>query len=111
VKISTPSVSIGIRGTELVIDVADDGETEMSTIAGEADATDGSGETLTVAADESVVIDKNRRFRGRVRKRRHVSRSIAIADGLAGARLRWRIRKPAKRRAVRRRRRRHARRG
>lgn len=111
VKISTPSVSIGIRGTELVIDVADDGETEMSTIAGEADATDGSGETLTVLADESVVIDKNRRFRGRVRKRRHVSRSIAIAEGLAGARLRWRIRKPAKRRAVRRRRRRHARRG
>ena len=106
VKITTPSVSIGIRGTELIFDVAEDGETEMSTIAGEADATDGSGETLTVLADESVVVDKNRRFRGKVRKRRHVSRSIAIAEGLDGCRKRWRIRKPAKRRAVRRQRRR-----
>jgi hypothetical protein len=108
VKISTPAVTIGIRGTELVIDVADDGETEMSTLSGEADATDGSGETLTVAVDESVVIDRNRRFRGRVRKRRHVSRSIAIAEGLEGARVRWRIRKPAKRRAIQRRRKRRA---
>jgi hypothetical protein len=108
VKITTPTVTIGIRGTELIFDVADDGETEMSTVSGEADATDGSGETLTVAADESVVIDKNRRFRGRVRRRRHVSRSIAIAEGLDGARKRWRIRKPARRRAIRRRRRRRA---
>jgi hypothetical protein len=106
VKISTPAVTIGIRGTELIFDVADDGETEMSTIVGEADATDGSGETLTVTADESIVVDKNRRFRGRVRRRRHISRSIAIAEGLDGARKRWRIRKPARRRAVRRRRRR-----
>ena len=73
-----------------------------------ADATDGSGETLTVHPDESVVVDKNRRFRGRVRRRRHVSRSIAIAEGLDGARKRWRIRKPARRRAIRRRRRRRA---
>ena len=106
VKITTPAVTIGIRGTELIFDVAEDGETEMSTIAGEADVTDGSGETLTVRIDESIVADKNRRFRGRVRKRRHVSRSIAIAEGLAGARKRWRIRKPARRRAVRRRRKR-----
>lgn len=109
VKISTPAVTIGIRGTELVIDVADDGETEMSTVSGEADATDGSGETLTVLADESVVVDTTRRFRGRVRKRRHVSRSIAIVEGLDGARRRWRIAKPAKRRAARRRRRRRTR--
>ena len=108
VKLSTPTVTIGIRGTELIFDVADDGETEMSTISGEADATDGSGETLTVLPDESIVVDRNRRFRGRVRKRRHVSRSIAIAEGLDGARKRWRIRKPAKRRLVRRRRRRRA---
>lgn len=111
VKISTPTVTIGIRGTELIFDVADDGETEMSTIAGEADATDGAGETLTVHPDESIVVDKSRRFRGKVRKRRHVTRSIAIAEGLDGARKRWRIRKPARRRAVRRRVRRHARRG
>jgi hypothetical protein len=108
VKITTPTVTIGIRGTELIFDVADDGETEMSTISGEADATDGSGETLTVGVDESIVVDRNRRFRGKVRKRRHVSRSIAIAEGLNGARQRWRIKKPARRRAVRRRRRRKA---
>ena len=108
VKLSTPAVTIGIRGTELIFDVAEDGETEMSTISGEADATDGAGETLTVLPDESIVVDRNRRFRGRVRKRRHVSRSIAIAEGLDGARKRWRIRKPAKRRLVRRRRRRRA---
>ena len=111
VKLSTPTVTIGIRGTELIFDVADDGETEMSTIAGEADATDGDGETLRVHPDESIVVDKDRRFRGKVRKRRHISRSIAIAEGLNGARKRWRIRKPARRRAVRRRVRRHARRG
>jgi hypothetical protein len=108
VKITTPTVTIGIRGTELIFDVADDGETEMSTISGEADATDGLGETLTVGVDESIVVDRNRRFRGKVRKRRHVSRSIAIAEGLNGARQRWRIKKPARRRAVRRRRRRKA---
>lgn len=108
VKITTPTVTIGIRGTELIFDVADNGETEMSTISGEADATDGSGETLTVGVDESIVVDRTRRFRGKVRKRRHVSRSIAIAEGLNGARKRWRIKKPARRRAVRRRRRRKA---
>lgn len=107
VSIKTPTVTIGIRGTELVFDVADDGETEMSTVAGEADATDGSGETLTVAADESVLIGPDRRFRGRVRKFRHKSRSLAVAEGLEGARRRWRIRKVRKRRVVRRRRRRN----
>ena len=107
VSIKTPTVTIGIRGTELVFDVAEDGETEMSTVAGEADATDGDGETLTVAAEESVLIGPDRRFRGRVRKFRHKSRSLAVAEGLEGARRRWRIRKVRKRRVVRRRRRRN----
>ena len=107
VKLQTPTVTIGIRGTELTFDVADDGETELSTIAGEADCTDGAGETLTVLADQSVLVDRNRRFRGGVRRFRHKSRSIAIAEGLEGARKRWRIRKQRKRRAVRRRRRRN----
>jgi hypothetical protein len=107
VSIKTPTVTIGIRGTELVFDVAEDGETEMSTVTGEADATDGGGETLTVAADESVLVGSDRRFRGRVRKFRHKSRSLAVAEGLEGARRRWRIRKVRKRRVVRRRRRRN----
>jgi hypothetical protein len=106
VKLQTPTVTIGIRGTELIFDVAEDGETEMSTIAGEADCTDGAGETLTVGAEESVLIGRDRRFRGRVRRFRHRSRSVAVDEGLDGARRRWRIRKERKRRAQRRRRRR-----
>lgn len=102
VQIKTPSVTIGIRGTELIFDVAEDGETEMSTLEGQADATDGSGETLTVNPEESIIAGPDRRFRGRVRRFRHVSRSIAIAEGLGGARKRWRIRKVRRRRAVRR---------
>jgi hypothetical protein len=107
VTLKTPTVTIGIRGTELIFDVAEDGETEMSTIAGEADCTDGSGETLTVAAEQSVLVGGDRRFRGRVRRFRHRSRSVAIDEGLEGARRRWRIRKQKKRRAQRRRRRRN----
>jgi len=106
VKLQTPTVTIGIRGTELIFDVADDGETELSTVAGEVDCTDGSGETLTVRIDESIVVDRNRRFRGRVRRFRHKSPSLAVAEGLDGARKRWRIRKEKRRRAIRRRRRR-----
>jgi hypothetical protein len=107
VSIKTPTITIGIRGTELVLDVAEDGETEMSTIEGQADCTDGAGETLTVGADESVLVGSDRRFRGRVRRFRHKTRSLAIAEGLEGARKRWRIRKVRKRRVVRRRRRRN----
>jgi hypothetical protein len=106
VKLQTPTVTIGIRGTELIFDVADDGETEMSTVAGEADCTDGAGETLTVGAEQSVLVGADRRFRGRVRRFRHRSRSVAVDEGLEGARRRWRIRKAKKRRVQRRRRRR-----
>ena len=107
VRIKTPTVTIGIRGTELMLDVAEDGETEMSTIEGQADCTDGEGETLTVGVDESVLVGSDRRFRGRVRKFRHKTRSLAIAEGLEGARRRWRIRKVRRRRVIRRRRRRN----
>lgn len=69
----------------------------------EADCTDGAGEKLTVLADQSVLADRTRRFRGGVRCFRHKSRSLAIAEGLDGARKRWRIRNERKRRAARRR--------
>lgn len=107
VEIKTPAVSIGIRGTELVFDVGADGDTEMSTIAGQAEVTDGGGETLTVNPDESIQAGANRRFVGKVRKRRHVIHSIAIAEGLAAARKRWPERKPKRRRAARKARRHH----
>lgn len=105
VKLETPTVTIGIRGTELVFDIAEDGETEMSAVSGEADCTDGSGERLTVLANQSILVGKDRRFRGRVRRFLHRSRSLAVAEGLEGARQRWRIRKERRRRANRRRRR------
>jgi len=104
---TTAAATLGFAGIARAETPADDGETELSTIAGEADCTDGAGETLTVLADQSVLVDRNRRFRGGVRRFRHKSRSIAIAEGLEGARKRWRIRKQRKRRAVRRRRRRN----
>ena len=106
VKLQTPTVTIGIRGTELIFDIADDGEPERSTVAGEADCTAGAGETLTVGAEQSVLVGSDRRFRGRVRRFRHRSRSVAVDEGLDGARRRWRIRKERKRRAQKRRRRR-----
>lgn len=104
VSLKTPTVTIGIRGTELMFDVAEDGETELSTLAGEAECTDGEGTRLTVAVEQSVLVDRTRRFRGGVRRFRHKTRSIVIAEGFEGARKRWRIRKQKKRRAVRRRR-------
>jgi hypothetical protein len=57
--------------------------------------------------EQSVLIDRTRRFRGGVRRFRHKTRSIAIAEGFDGARKRWKIRKQKKRRANRRRRRRN----
>ena len=107
VKLQTPAVTVGIRGTELIFDVGDDGATEMSTVAGEALCTDGGGETLTVGIDQSIEAGPDRRFRGKVRRFRHKTRSIAIAEGLAGARTRWRIRKVRRRRVLHRPRRRH----
>ena len=49
---------------------------------------------------------KDNREACKVRRFRHVSRSLAIASGLDGARARWRIRKERRRRRVIRRRRR-----
>jgi len=54
--------------------------------------------------NESILVDRTRRFRGRVRRFLHRSRSLAIADGLDGARRRWRVRKERRRRRRRRRR-------
>jgi hypothetical protein len=75
----------------------------MSAVSGEADCVDGAGERLTVRADESVLVGKDRRFRGPVRRFLHRSRSLAVAEGLEGARRRWRNRKERRRRRERRR--------
>lgn len=102
VQIKTPSFMIDIRGTELFCDVSEDGETEVSTLEGQADATDGSGETQTVNPEEPLTAAPDRRFRSRVQRFRHVRRSIVIAEGLGGTSKRWRTRKAKRRRAVRR---------
>lgn len=101
VRLKTPTVTIGIRGTEIMFDVGDDGETELSTLAGEAECTDGEGTRLRVGVEQSVLVDRTRRFRGGVRRFRHKTRSVVIAEGFEGARKRWRIRKATRRRPTR----------
>ena len=101
VKIETPPATLGICGTELVIDISDEGEVEASTESGEAIWTGSDGEISEVAQGSSLIIGRNGRRRGPIRRLIHRSRSLAIAEGLVGARKRWRIRKERRRRVVR----------
>lgn len=103
VKIATPPATLGIRGTELVIEISADGEVEAATESGEAIwRPNGEDVEEIVEAGFTLSIGRDGRRRGRKRRRKLVSRSIAIAMGLDGARKRWRIVKPKRPRAVRR---------
>lgn len=100
VKLNTPTVTIGIRGTELTIDVFDGGQTESSTIEGEGLYTaKASGKELTLRPGQSCLLGPDGKWVDGVRPFLHAPRSIAIAEGLEGARKRWRIRKERRRRA------------
>lgn len=67
-QINTPTVGIGIRGTELVIDVYEDGSTELSTISGAAEVVSNvTREVLSVLAGQSVLADAEGVFIGGVR--------------------------------------------
>lgn len=108
VAINTPTMTAGIRGTELVFSVDGDGQSEMSVIEGEVECRSRvSGRVLRVLRRQSALIDRAGKWQGGVRDFVHEIRSIAIAEGLGGARRRWRIRKPARRRIIRRQRRKH----
>ena len=103
VKIETPPASLGIRGTELVIEITADGDVEASTESGEA-IWRPRGEDVEEIVEAGFVLQIGRdgRRRGRKQRRRMIARSIAIAEGLDRARARWPVRKPKRRRAVRR---------
>jgi len=78
-KLNTPTVGIGIRGTELLIDVYEDGSTEVSTISGAANVVSAiTNEVLDVLAGQSVLADAEGVFIGGVRDFIHKSADEAI---------------------------------
>lgn len=78
-KLNTPTVGIGIRGTELMIDVYDDGSTEMSTVEGAASVMSfATNEILEVVAGHSILTDATGAFIGGVRDYIHKSADDAI---------------------------------
>ena len=78
-KLQTPTVSIGIRGTELQIDVYEDGSTEMSTLEGAARVISAfTNEALDVLAGQSILSDAKGAFIGGVRDFIHKSANDAI---------------------------------
>jgi hypothetical protein len=90
-KIQTPTVVIGIRGTELKIDVYDDGSTELSTISGAANIVSrATSEALDILAGHSVIADSNGVF-GAVRDFIHKSKDEAIERGLSHVRSKIQI--------------------
>jgi hypothetical protein len=81
-RLKTPSVTIGIRGTELKIDVYDDGSTELSTIEGAANiVSNATNQALDILAGHSVLADSNGVF-GVIRDFIHKSKDEAIERGL-----------------------------
>jgi hypothetical protein len=90
-KIKTPTVTIGIRGTELKIDVYDDGATELSTISGAANIVSNiTNEALDILAGHSVSVDKDG-VMGIIRAVIHKSKDEAIERGVNEIRRRTRI--------------------
>jgi hypothetical protein len=87
-KLQTPTVSIGIRGTELKIDVYDDGSTELSTIEGAANIVSNvTNQALDILAGHSVTCDANGVL-GVIRNFIHKSKDAAIERGMSEVRSR-----------------------
>lgn len=81
-KIKTPTVVIGIRGTELKIDVYEDGATELSTLEGAASIVSNiTNEALEILAGHSVSCDANG-VMGVIRDFIHKSKDEAIERGI-----------------------------
>jgi hypothetical protein len=100
ITINTPTITTGLRGTELKFTVRDDGETEMSTLSGEALCRSKvSGKELLIRARESAIMAADGKWRGGVRAFVHQANSVAIDDSFEAARSRWRVRKERRRRA------------
>ncbi len=87
-KLQTPTVSIGIRGTELKIDVYEDGSTELSTIEGAANIVSNvTNQALEILAGHSVSCDANGVL-GVIRDFIHKSKDAAIERGISEVRSR-----------------------
>ena len=81
-KLQTPTVSIGIRGTEIKVDVYEDGSTELSTIEGAATVVSTiTNQALDILAGHSVSCDKDG-VMGLIRDFIHKSRDEAIERGI-----------------------------
>ena len=90
-RLKTPTVTIGIRGTELKIDVYDDGATELSTIDGAASIVSNvTNQALEILAGHSVSVDKDG-VMGVIRDFIHKSKDEAIERGMDELRRRSRI--------------------
>lgn len=97
--LQTPTVTIGIRGTELLFTVEGDGATECSVVEGEADCVSRiSGRALRVLRRQSVRAARDGVWQDGVRDFIHRTRSRAIDEGLDAARRVWRVRKRHRRR-------------
>jgi hypothetical protein len=78
-KLNTPTVGIGIRGTEIQVDVYEDGSTELSTIEGAASVMSfATNEILNVLAGQSILADAKGLFIGGVRDYVHKSADDAL---------------------------------
>jgi hypothetical protein len=87
-QLKTPTVLIGIRGTELKIDVYDDGSTELSTIEGAANIVSNvTNQALEILAGHSVSCDANGVL-GVIRDFIHKSKDAAIERGMSEIRSR-----------------------
>ncbi len=90
-RIKTPTVVIGIRGTELKIDVYEDGSTELSTISGAANIVSNvTSQALDILAGQSVIADENGVFSA-IRDFIHKSKDEAIERGLSEIRSKLRV--------------------
>ncbi len=87
-RIKTPTVTIGIRGTELKIDVYEDGSTELSTVEGAANIVSNvTNQALDILAGQSVSCDANGVL-GIIRDFIHKSKDEAIERGMSEIRSR-----------------------
>lgn len=83
VVIETPTVTIGVRGTTVKVDIADDGSTELSTLDGKVTlASRMTGEILEVLEGQSILTDAAGIFIGGVRDFVHTSADEAVERGI-----------------------------
>lgn len=91
VEIRTPTMTAGIRGTELLFTVARDGATQMSVVAGEAACRSLiTGKVLDVGPGQSAHVGVDGKWiDGGVQERLLPMSDVAVGEGLDAARAIW----------------------